>query len=114
MTEIDHVMEKDGDLKLDRVSDAIKKINPDQKAQILQNFEHFKNYLGKRIELADNLGLNEEQMAIIAEKVASYLSNHEEPRNSEEKLLQELWRVGTKEEQHQLAHMLLRLAQSEE
>jgi hypothetical protein len=63
--------------------------------------------------MAENIGLNEEYMAKIAEKVAGYLANHEEPRNREEKLLQELWKVGTKDEQHYLAHMLVRLAQSE-
>ena len=113
MTETNHVLEKDGDLKPNKVSDAIKKMNPEQKDKILENFNHFKSYLSNRIELADHLGLNEEQMAVITEKIANYLSNHEDPRNSEEKLLQELWRVGTKEEQHQLAHMLLRLAKSE-
>ncbi|MMZ68732.1 hypothetical protein D1872_314540 [compost metagenome] len=50
-------------------------------------------------------------MARIAEKVADYLAANEEPRNSEEKLLQELWSVGREEEQHMLAHMLVRLAQ---
>ena len=33
-----------------------------------------------------------------AEKVAGYLVANEEPRNSEEKLLQELWKVGTQAE----------------
>jgi hypothetical protein len=114
MTENNHVMEKDGELKPDKVNDAIMRINPEQREKILQNFDQFKSYLHNRITLADNFGLNEEQMAIITEKVAGYLAEHEEPRNSEEKLLQELWRVGTKEEQHKLAHMLLRLAQSKD
>ncbi|PWW40008.1 uncharacterized protein DUF3243 [Paenibacillus pabuli] len=50
-------------------------------------------------------------MAKIAEKVADYLAAREEPRNREEKLLQELWNVGKEEERHMLAHMLVRLAQ---
>ncbi len=40
---------------------------------------------------------------------SNYLAKHEEPRNSEEKLLQELWKVGDKDERHKLAHMLVKL-----
>jgi len=32
-------------------------------------------------------------------------------RNKEEQLLQELWKVGNKEQQHALAHMLVKLAE---
>jgi hypothetical protein len=34
------------------------------------------------------------------------------PRNAEENLLKELWKVGRDEEKHMLAHMLVRLAQN--
>jgi hypothetical protein len=113
MAEYNHVVEKDGDVIPDKVESTLNRMDSDKKDEILADFSEFKNYLSKRIELAENIGLNEEYMAKIAEKIAGYLANHEEPRNSEEKLLQELWKVGTKDEQHYLAHMLVRLAQSE-
>jgi hypothetical protein len=112
MSEYNHVVEKDGEVFVDKVNNAISNMDQGKKEQILKDFEEFKSYLGKRIELGANIGLGEEQMAIIAEKVADYLAKHEEPRNSEEKLLQELWKAGTQEEQHKLAHMLVRSAQS--
>jgi hypothetical protein len=87
-------------------------MDPNEKESILSNFETLKNYLGQRIHLAETIGLKEEHLALIAEKVAGYLASHEAPRNREEKLLQELWKVGKKEEQHMLAHMLVRMAQS--
>lgn len=62
--------------------------------------------------MAQNIGLNEELIAKAAEKIAGYLAAKEEPRNSEEKLLQELWKAGDKEQQHALAHMLVRVAQT--
>jgi hypothetical protein len=46
---------------------------------------------------------------LAAEKVEDYLAKHEEPKNREEKLLQELWKVGDKEERHKLPHMLVKL-----
>jgi len=112
MNEENHVIHKDGQVSTDKVDNAIEKIAPEEREQILQNFDAFKEYLGKRIAMGESIGLSEEQMAKIAEKVADYLAAREEPRNREEKLLQELWNVGKEDERHMLAHMLVRLAQS--
>jgi hypothetical protein len=111
MAEYNHVVNKHGDVDPSKVDRAISSINSGEKDRILRDFDEFKEYLGKRIKLAESIGLGEEQMAIIAQKVADYLASHEDPRNSEEKLLQELWKVGTEEECHKLAHMLVRLVQ---
>ncbi|MFB9274720.1 DUF3243 domain-containing protein [Cohnella cellulosilytica] len=111
MSEHNHVVDKDGDIAPDQVGDAIARIEPAERDRILSNFERFKGYLHKRIRMAESIGMNEEQMAIIAQEVAGYLASHEEPRNSEELLLQELWKAGTEEQRHALAHMLVRLAQ---
>ncbi|NMO94508.1 DUF3243 domain-containing protein [Paenibacillus lemnae] len=113
MSEHNHVVKKDGELDMNKVDNAINKIDQGEKDRILSDFDSFKTYLHKRIKLAESIGLGEEQLAKGAEKIASYLAENEEPRNSEEKLLQELWKVGTQEEQHKLAHLLVKLAQSE-
>jgi hypothetical protein len=112
MTEYNHVVHKDGNVDPSKVGRAISDIDSVQRDRILSDFDHFKTYLGERIKLAESIGLGEEQMAVIAQKAADYLASHEDPRNSEEKLLQELWKVGTEEERHKLAHMLVRLAQT--
>ncbi len=113
MSEYNHVVDKDGDIDPSKVDRAISSIDDGEKDRILRDFDEFKGYLGRRIKMAENIGLGEEQMAVIAQKVADYLASHEDARNSEEKLLQELWKVGTEEERHKLAHMLVRLAQSD-
>ncbi|KUP21495.1 MULTISPECIES: DUF3243 domain-containing protein [unclassified Paenibacillus] len=110
MSEHNHVVSKDGNVSMGRVGDVLERIEPQQREQILDNFGEFQQYLSKRIHLAQKIGMGEEQLAVAAEKVADYLANHEEPRNSEQKLLQELWKVGNKEERHRLAHMLVKLA----
>ncbi|WP_369823515.1 DUF3243 domain-containing protein [Sporosarcina sp. P30] len=81
----------------------------EKKEQILQNFNHFKGYLAEKVEKGENLGLSNEQLAKTTEFISNYLSRHEEPRNREQYLLQELWDSGSKEEQHSLAHMLLKM-----
>ncbi|MGO4546833.1 DUF3243 domain-containing protein [Paenibacillus sp. 2TAB23] len=112
MSEINHVVDKDGELEIGKIDQTLDRMDSDKKEEILQNFEQFKDYLAKRIELAENIGLNEEQLALVAQKVAGYLAKHEEPRNREEKLLQELWKVGNEAEQHKLSHLLVKLAQA--
>lgn len=92
-----------------KVTAEISSLGEEKKEQILQNFNQFKNFLAEKVEKGENLGLNEEQLAKTTEFVANYLSKHEEPRNREQHLLQRLWDAGTKEEQHSLAHMLLKM-----
>jgi hypothetical protein len=75
----------------------------------LSSFDDFREFLSGKVRLGENLGMDEEQLANSAQKVADYLSGKVPPKNSEERLLQELWKVGTEEEQHKLAHMLVRL-----
>jgi hypothetical protein len=112
MSEKTHVVTKEGELKLDHVDDTLNRMNPGHKDEILQSFDTFKAYLKKRIKLGQSIGLNEEQMALVAQHVADYLAATEEPRNREEKLLQELWKVGNEEQRHKLAHLLVKLAQT--
>ncbi|WP_419882104.1 DUF3243 domain-containing protein [Peribacillus sp. B-H-3] len=94
---------------VNKVEGKLQNMDGNQKDQILSSFQEFKDYLGDKVSKGEKLGLNEEQLAKTAEKVASYLAKHEEPRNREEKLLQELWKVGDKDEQHKLAHLLVKL-----
>lgn len=91
----------------DKVEEELSKIDNEEKNQILKNFNQFKQYLAKKVELGEKMGVSEEKLAKTTELVANYLATHEEPRNREENLLMELWKSGTKEEQHSLAHMLL-------
>ena len=75
----------------------------------LSSFDDFREFLSGKVRLGENLGMDEEQLVNSARKVADYLAHKEPPKNSEERLLQELWRVGTEEEQHMLSQMLVRL-----
>ncbi|OCA81551.1 hypothetical protein A8F94_22025 [Bacillus sp. FJAT-27225] len=110
--EKEHAMHKDGDFDASRVDEVVDRIDQDQMNEKLHDFEEFKRYLGKRVELGKRLGLNEEELAVGAQKVANYLSDHAQPQNREEALLMNLWQVGNDEERHMLAHMLVKWADS--
>ncbi|ARF18895.1 DUF3243 domain-containing protein [Sporosarcina ureae] len=92
-----------------KLESEVSHMGNEKKDQILQNFNHFKGYLADKVEKGENLGLSDEQLAKTTTFIADYLSRHEEPRNREQYLLQELWDSGSKEEQHSLAHMLLKM-----
>lgn len=96
-----------------KVENKLSNMSQDKKEDILENFDHFKQYLGKKVSLAEKLGLGEEQQAKAAQKVGDYLAAHEEPKNREEKLLYELWKAGDEKEQHMLSHMLVKLVHQE-
>lgn len=94
-----------------KVEEKLQSMDEEKKDEVLANFETFKKYLGDKVSKGEKLGMNEEQLAKTAQKVADYLASHESARNREEKLLQELWKVGNEEEQHKLSHMLIKLVQ---
>ena len=93
----------------DKVQQELAKIDGEDKDQILENFNSFKQYLSEKVELGEKMGLSEEKLVKTTEIVASYLANHEEPRNREEKVLMELWKSGSEEEQRMLSQMLLNM-----
>ncbi|XBD01112.1 DUF3243 domain-containing protein [Pseudalkalibacillus hwajinpoensis] len=89
---------------------AAAQMSEDKKDDILQNFQSFKDYLGDQVHKGEKLGLGEEGLAKGAERVGDYLANHEEPRNREEKVLNELWNVANEEERQHMSHVLVKLA----
>ncbi len=109
MSEKNHLVDKESQLNVEKVDDTLDRMSDDRMDDILTNFENFRDYLATRVEIGEKLGLSEEALAQAAEKVAGYLAQKEEPKNREEKLLQELWIVGNKEQRHQLAHLLVRM-----
>jgi hypothetical protein len=109
-----NVVDRSGTLETGKVGEVLNRMDGKDRDEILQDFEKFRSYLAKRVHMAQMIGMNEEQLAVTAQKIADYLSEHEEPRNAEENLLNELWKVGNDEEKHMLAHMLVRLAQKTE
>ncbi|RFU70646.1 DUF3243 domain-containing protein [Peribacillus saganii] len=113
MSEQGHVVKKNGEMDTGMVDDAIKRIPPERVEDILESFGQFKSYLKVRMDLGKKIGLDEEQLTKTAEKISNYLAEHVEPKNREEKLLQELWKVGNQEERHKLAHLLVKLVDNE-
>ncbi|MGP4060324.1 DUF3243 domain-containing protein [Halobacillus litoralis] len=84
-------------------------LSEDKKDDILNSFSSFKDYLGDKVHKGEKLGLGEEGLTKGAKRVGDYLADHEEPRNREEKVLNELWNVANEEERKHIAHVLVKL-----
>ncbi|MCY8914650.1 DUF3243 domain-containing protein [Bacillus atrophaeus] len=83
------------------------------KKDILKDFEEFKAYLKKQVDLGKKFGLDDGKVIKSAAILGDYLAKHEEPQNGEEMLLQELWRVADEDEKQRLAQLLVKLVDTE-
>jgi hypothetical protein len=78
---------------------------------VLDTFEKWKTFLAKRVEQAKMTGMSEQAIAALAYQVGEYLAAEIDPKNGEERLLQQLWACGTDEEQKVLARLMVKLVE---
>ncbi len=78
---------------------------------VLDTFEQWKSFLGKRVEQAKKTGMSEQTIAGLAYQMGEYLASEIDPKNREERLLKELWEIGSDEEQKMLAHLMVKLVE---
>ena len=76
---------------------------------LMDNWHKWKNTLGKAVDLGETVGLSDDTINNVAEKIGTYLSNNIDPHNDEERLLKELWDVASEEDRKTLAKLLVRV-----
>lgn len=76
---------------------------------VLDTFEKWKKFLGDRVNQAQAAGMSDEMISKLAFQIGEFLEEKVDPKNGEERLLQELWRVGTEDERKTLARMMVKL-----
>jgi len=75
-------------------------------------WEKWKATLAKAVSLADRVGLSDSSIEKIGVQIGNILSAGIDPENREQRLLQELWKVGDHEERTILTRMLIKMLQS--
>jgi hypothetical protein len=80
---------------------------------VLDNFNQWKDFLENRLQQAQGDGINQQTISNLAYEVGDYLAKQVDPKNEEERLLQQLWSVATPEEQHTIANMMVKLVQND-
>ncbi|OEH94142.1 DUF3243 domain-containing protein [Bacillus solimangrovi] len=81
---------------------------------VLDNFDTWKEFLGGRLQQAQKDGLDNRTVENVAFEIGDYLAQQVEPKNAEERILAELWKVASDEEQHAIANMMVKLVQGKE
>jgi hypothetical protein len=78
-------------------------------AHVLENFEKWQEFLGNRVEAAQNKGMSNEKIADVAYQIGGFLADKIDPKNSQERLLKEMWDVSSEEDRHALARTMVNL-----
>ncbi|MDF2587911.1 MAG: hypothetical protein K0S41_1752 [Anaerocolumna sp.] len=77
--------------------------------EIMENWHDWKKTLGKAVDLGETVGMSEKTITNLSEKVGTYLSNHVDPHNDEEKLLKEMWDTADEEDRKVLAKIVVKM-----
>ncbi len=79
---------------------------------VLENWNEWKDFLGDRLNHAQNEGMNEQVINNLAYEIGDYLAKQVEAKNPQEKVLADLWSVASEQEQHAIANMMVKLVQN--
>ncbi|RBW69908.1 DUF3243 domain-containing protein [Bacillus taeanensis] len=81
---------------------------------VLDNFDQWKDFLGDRLNQAQNEGMNQQVISDVAYQIGDYLAKQVEPKNDQERLLAQLWNVASEEEQHAMANLMVKLVKNQQ
>ncbi len=79
---------------------------------VLENWDQWKNFLGDRLQQAEQQGMRNQVINDVAYQVGEYLAQQVEPKNEQERVLADLWKVASEEEQHAIANMMVKLVKN--
>jgi hypothetical protein len=82
--------------------------------EIMENWHEWKKTLGKAVDLGETVGMSDKTITNLSEKVGTYLSNHVNPHNDEEKLLKEMWDAADEDDRKVLAKIVVKIADKSE
>ncbi|MGM8214536.1 DUF3243 domain-containing protein [Bacillaceae bacterium W0354] len=79
---------------------------------ILNNFEHWKDFLGDRLNQAQQKGVSQESINDLAYEVGEHLAQSVDAKNDEQAILRDLWSVASEDERRAIASMMVKLVQN--
>jgi len=83
------------------------------KSDTFSHWENWKGTLAKAVSLAEIVGMSESTIEKIGLKMGNILSAAVDPENREQRLLQELWKVGDDEDRAVLSKLLVKMLQTD-
>ncbi|SDG99984.1 Protein of unknown function [Alteribacillus persepolensis] len=80
---------------------------------VLDNWDQWKQFLNGRLDQAKHDGMQGNVVSDVAYEVGEYLANNVDPKNEQERVLADLWKVADEDEQHAIANMMVKMVQSD-
>lgn len=77
---------------------------------VMENFDRWKEFLGAQVDRAQAMGASTDQIAQVAQRMGDFLAQKVDPKNAQERLLQQMWSVSSEDEQHTLARVMVKMA----
>lgn len=74
---------------------------------------NWKETLGKAVNLGETVGMSENTIERIAVKLGNILASRVDPENREQRLLQELWKVGDDSDRRVLAKLVIKMVETD-
>lgn len=78
---------------------------------VLDTFDKWKSFLSDRVAQAKATGISDGVLTQLAFQVGEFLDDKVDPKNGEERLMKELWSVGTDEEKKVLAALIIKFVE---
>jgi len=75
----------------------------------LSDWDKWKRTLASAVDAGQKIGMEDETIDNIAFKISDFLADIVKPRNPQETLLQELWKVGSEDEKRALTKMVIKM-----
>lgn len=80
-------------------------------ANVLENFDNWKQFLKSRVEQGKKIGLSDETISNLAYEIGSFLEERVDPKNEEQRVLKELWDVGDETDRQTIAKLMVKLTE---
>ena len=77
--------------------------------KFMENWDSFKNTLGKGVDIARDIGVPEDNIESISKNIGDFLSKHVDPENLEQITMKELWDNSSQEDRYHLAHSMINI-----
>lgn len=78
---------------------------------VLENWNQWKDFLGDRLDQAQDAGMSQKVINELAFQIGDYLAKQVDPKNDQERVLSDLWSVATEQEQQAIANVMVKLVQ---
>lgn len=80
---------------------------------IMDNFDQWKDFLGDRLNQAQDKGMQQDTINNLAYEIGEHLAFKVDAKNDEEAILRDLWNVASEEERRTMASMMVKLVQNQ-